>query len=368
VTLFVNSQQKMVLSSTTLPTSSLDTTSTHPRIRFNTHANYLRAFAFLAGYRPSTISQTTQPLKDALAELHARINTSQACREQKASRDRNVDLGQVRASLINAWGSEAILQITGTYATQGELLGLANNWGVVQLYYACYHVMHALLVAKATPRPDNHSKTQKQYISFWVDRSMQFAPWTLGYGYEGLRNGLTIRLINDGIDPRSPCTEDTCWDLAGKALRTTRTDAVNNALKTLRRERTKKQQRNQNMGNPIDQQPTTRTLRLTAKEKDKVDQDVRCHGLIDYLYRLRIRSNYHDATMFTHGPSSSEASQQVHADLCAIASLTMFVHEMRVASIVGHRQLHEWASDWLSTNRMGETEIGLALRLNLLGN
>ncbi|MDP9351728.1 MAG: hypothetical protein M3P51_09340, partial [Chloroflexota bacterium] len=106
---------------------------THPAISFGTHANYIRAFAMLAG-APTTHEESAR----ALATLYDLVRPTLEGLE-RATVLSPAARGRVASSLKNAWGGEAWLAAGGTFATEGELLGLANNWGVVQAYYACYH-------------------------------------------------------------------------------------------------------------------------------------------------------------------------------------------------------------------------------------
>jgi hypothetical protein len=57
--------------------------------------------------------------------------------------------------------------------TQGdEVVRVSNNWNVVQAYYALYHAMQAILVARGYDRPDSHSKTQKMSLLKIVSTSL----------------------------------------------------------------------------------------------------------------------------------------------------------------------------------------------------
>lgn len=192
-----------------------------PSGSFKTHANYLRAFAFLIDVRSAW---------DAIDwdNLHQRAITAGvfATRSDSAG----VDLEQVRRSLSNAWGTEFPLRIGEFVIRDDELVALSNNWSVVQGYYAAYHAAQALTVAKKFPRPDSHPKTQNQFHSLWGNRAFEFAPWTLAAteaGYTSVPRGYTI---DDKRHSWTGCDRDTCWDIACKALRTTRDDAIVDAL------------------------------------------------------------------------------------------------------------------------------------------
>lgn len=207
------------------PAGGIDVPSgTHPAISFGTHANYIRAFAMLAGASPMN-----QGIAPSLAALHGRAHPMLEGLERSADLP-PVARGQVASSLKNAWGCEAWLAAGGRFATEGELLGLANKWGVIQAYYACYHAVQALLVAKGFPGHESHPKTRKQFMSLWADGPLLLPPWTLGHGTGGFTNVPPGRIIDDAIRQMEPCTDESCRDLASKALRTTREKAIEKAL------------------------------------------------------------------------------------------------------------------------------------------
>jgi hypothetical protein len=102
---------------------------------FRAHSNYVRAFARLAGFAPMAAAPS---VLEELADVVAKTDVVKGA--QKLS---GVDVDQVRKSLVNAWGTELLLGLAGEYASEKELVGMANNWGVVQTYYVSYHATQA---------------------------------------------------------------------------------------------------------------------------------------------------------------------------------------------------------------------------------
>ncbi len=80
--------------------------------------------------------------------------------------------------------------------------------------------------------------------------------------------------------------------------------------------------------------PTSPTRKA---EKEDVHRRLRPFGLIDYLYRLRLRSNYEDSAMFIDGPEDEGPSEQVRSDLCLLAGSTSLVCEMYIMHIMRHK-------------------------------
>jgi hypothetical protein len=337
---------------------------------FRTHANYLRVFAMLCTtpYQ-SGVSLLFIKLDKQLAHLAPKIAASPSMARPVQTKP---DLGQTRSSLLNAWGTEMILALGGQVATEEELLRLMNNWAVVQTYYVGYHAVQALLASRGQPRPESHPKTQAQFATLWADRELHLPPWTLAACDGGWRNP-PGKGIDDRVSPWSACGPGTCWNLAGKALRTTREDTVGERLAATRdrmRSANRKQwledeqQRVAQRRKPR-KEPSWPRPQLRAADKRSVESKVRSYTLLDYLYRLRIKTNYEDAGMFIDGPEDTASSGQVHRDLVAIGSCTLLLHEMHVASMVGKQRFLGWADAWLGPHGRGQP-LGLALRRDLI--
>jgi hypothetical protein len=337
---------------------------------FRSHANYLRAFAMLctAPYQSGVtllfidLGKQLAHLAPAVVKLPRLVPPATA----------KPDLSQTRASLINAWGTEMLLALGGQIATEDELLRVMNNWAVVQAYYVGYHATQALLAARGQPAPDSHSKAQAQFAALWADRPLYLPPWTLGAFDGGWRNP-PPRPIDNAISPWSAGGPHSCWDLAAKALRTTREDEVKTRLGAARdrlgaaNRRAWKEEETARLaaGRKARKEPEPSRPRLAADQKRNVEGKVRTYTLLDYLYRLRIKTNYQDAGMFIDGPEDEVASVFVHRDLVALASCTLLVHELLVAAAVGKTRFLKWADDWLGPHSRGDG-LGLALRRDLI--
>ncbi len=91
-------------------------------------------------------------------------------------------------------------------------------------------------------------------------------------------------------------------------------------------------------------------------------------GLIHYLYRLRIKTNYVNSAMFTDGPDDESSFALVQRDLRYIAASTLLVNELHVAQLVGAAKVRKWADDWLASNApaAGTRPFALQLRRHLL--
>lgn len=330
---------------------------------FQTHANYLRAFSALAGF---SFPGSASAMRAALAQ---RIEVSPTL---TGLQERAGDLPQLRRSLASAWGAEMLLALPSKYASEDALRRLANNWGVAQLYYVIYHATQALFVASGNPRPESHPATQRVFENFWCERSVDLAPWSFAAASGGYSNG-PGRAIDERIHSWTRCTDETRWDLAAKALRTTRRDALPGAIRA-RRERKRAaiiaawRARDEagTTGARRGSMPRFPLPRLTADEQRDVEARLRPFTLMDYVWRLRIKTNYEDATMFTDGPQDDVSAGMVHRDLMSLAEATLLVVEVHIRRLVGTATLRRLVDGWISTNVPRSVQLGLAVRRELL--
>jgi hypothetical protein len=128
---------------------------------FRTHLRYLEAFARIATggeWKPS----------GAYRNIAKRFSDPELPRIQS----KVGDVVQVHRSLQNAWSTELLLLLSHRLLKGDEVVRVSNNWNVVQAYYALYHAMQAILVARGYDRPDSHSKTQKMSLLKIVSTSL----------------------------------------------------------------------------------------------------------------------------------------------------------------------------------------------------
>lgn len=338
-----------------------------PSGRFRTHANYIRALSVLAGdqvWPPLTVPQRLTNLAARTAQLASMSDPPPA----------NQNLAQVQSSLENAWGTELLLGLAGHFGFTDDVVRLTNNWAVVQGYYVTYHATQAYSGAKGQPRPDSHPKTQNEFGTRWLQRPLQLPPWTLGASANGFANVPAGSVIDTSVHAWSACNAVSAWNLAGKAFESTRNAWIDEAVA---RARAKLQSQDRKTwreaerirvaaGKPPRAEPRFALPRLTPTDRTSVANGTRPSGLIDYLYRLRIKTNYEDSSMFTDGPDDDLISSQVHRDLTYLAASTLLVHELHVGRLVGKGTLLGWVDAWLGAHLPAGMGLGLALRRSVI--
>jgi hypothetical protein len=345
--------------------------------RFRTHAAYLRALRHLAlGDSPRLFDQgnPSKLIDHGLPDLIIRATHQVA----NGTPGQDVDYKEVLACLNRAWGTELILATTTELASSSDVVGLANSWGSVQAYYAIYGVAQAVLVAEGHRRPDNHQGTQRAFVDLWVSRRISLAPWSFAAAAVGTRLadadgylGGPSRKLDLTLHPWSSWGGDTCWDVSALALRGTRLnhlqeqrDAARERKRVQRRrEFSAKQKERQSAGKRLLKQPAwwESTPQLTKSEKMDLDSRLRPITLLDHLFRLRIRANYEDALMFSQGPETEWAARLWAANLVALTSASLLVHELRLTHLLGAPFMRKAADGWLERHRSA-LPAGLILR------
>jgi hypothetical protein len=336
---------------------------------FRTHANYLRAFAYLAGFE-------YWPASDAkkLEELAQRVIAAFPKSPSPPSADRN----EMARCLNRAWGTELLLNL-GARFEEDELVRLSNSWGSVQTYYVGYAATQALIVAEGRARPTTHPKTQDQVATLWVKRQSSVAPFSFAALAGSASNPTAYangpgRPIDTSVHPWKACDNKNCWDIAAIALRSTREDAVGKRLRDLRVNKARdikkaweaEEQERLAQGRRARKRPNfPATSNLTASEKATTEAKVRGFTMLDYLFRLRIKANYEEARMFTEGPDSDSISTVVAFDMVRIASAAMIAHEVRIGQLLGKKAIIDIATNWVKTNSP-PPGMGISRRLPIL--
>ena len=328
---------------------------------FRTHSNYLRAIHSLI-LGPNRFGTTN--LYGNIAQL---IVSSGLIQENLRN---NFDVDQARTCLQTAWGTEALLLMTGEVFQEEEAIRLSNNWLAVQTYYVMYHCAQALHVAQGHPRPENHQKTQNAFHNQWVDRRGLLQPWTVGYGPMGAINLPHDVNVDHNVHPWSSCEGYNIWSLFTKALMTTRRDEIlekhrkkrESMKKALRQCWELKETARIGQEKRPRKQPVFPLPLLTTDEKRGIEGSTRAFTLIDYIYRLRIKTNYEDSNMFIDGPEDGYQSALVRSAFYSIASGTLFLYENAIKATIGRELLRQWASSWSERNLPRGSTFGIAGR------
>ena len=337
-----------------------------PEGSFRTHAHYLSAFSRLAGHTPVPAVMTK-----ALTIQRAKVLASSSLHDTARG---NPDHAGLRRSLANTWGTELLIALGRQYAVEDELVRITNNWAAVQAYYVSYHAFQAYLLANGEARPTTHLKTQTMFANRWASRTLDMPPWTFAAADGAFLNGPSARTVDLTIHPWATCNSTSCWDIAGHALKSTREEAVE---RTTHRHRERKQAAAKKAweskeatritaGRRARKVPTFPLPRLDAAEKRSSGRSVRPYTAMDYLYRLRIKTNYEDSMMFTDGPTSEPESRAAGLDLQRLAASVLLMHELHVRERIGIPAMTTLVDGWVSANIAHSPGLGVSLRRDLI--
>jgi hypothetical protein len=329
---------------------------------FKTHSNYIRAFASLVGAHGSRIPARMY------TELATRIVDS-GCLPSHSRRE--LDMHQIYSSMRNAWGTELLINMSSHFISEDELVRVSNNWSAVQAYYVLYHCTQAVAVAKGYARPPSHPKTQRIFCSLWAERRICLEPWTIACSCSGPVNVPGEIGLDEAIHVWTQCSPISAWSIAYKALRTTRDERIEDALgkaregKRAARVKLQKMEQEERIrrGKRLRKLCTDVLPRLTQEERFPISQKEPSTTLIDYLYRLRIRTNYVDFGMFTDGPEDERSSVQVRSDLETVAGSSLMLAELSVANILDKDTVMQWMNEWAQKNIPDGVDSGLRRRL-----
>lgn len=334
---------------------------------FRAHLRYLQAWdaAARAFFSPkANVSRSGQEVLAGIANVLA-ADSALAAVQRRAS-----DADGVRKFLFNAWGTELLLALQEELApTEEELevVALANQWAVVQAFYAVENATVALVIASGNIKPDTHEKTRTMYADRWGGRC--YGPFSVIYTSNGLEK-LPADEAAEAVHVWENVHERNCWGFIDTCLRTTRRDLLQVRHDA---ERTRRQQANRRSWQLEEKQrlaagKKARVSRdfgrplLTAGEKYAIDAALRPTTFLDYLYRLRIRSNYEDTTMFTEGPGSNFEAVQMHRYLSRLVAWNLLVIEAWIRRYLGAASFDPMVADWLTRKVATSVDVGVMNR------
>lgn len=216
-------------------------------------------------------------------------------------------------ALSNAWSTEVALNLAGLLEDP-ELVATANHWATIQAYYAVSHLLRAFVATRDGRSPEpRHVWLLEQIGDTMASRHLLPAPWNVicsgpeaAYQYPNLPSHVDLPAFSPMARPRP----EHAWSSVCMALRTTRERRIRDRVGDWKKGQRKK--------------------RITAEERKRVGEKTKPTTLFDFLYRLRIRSNYSDADAFAAGILQPSEAVQLNESLRYIVSSTMFTLELLI--------------------------------------
>ena len=248
-------------------------------------------------------------------------------------------LEEIKKLLFNAWNTELVLVLPSSISR--EFTKCANHWSPVQAYYSIYLALQAYFRScRLTPPKDHsaalstiatHIRNQDLFPPFW-NVCCDGEPTSASARYLKLPNGVSISQISPLTTPRA----QDFWDRYGMLLRTTRQRQFEKKLKESGKQfRTKR-------GKP--------RKRFSPIHKAQVLDGLRPTTVFDFLYRLRVRSNYEDADAFILGTMSQTDAEEFNRGLCALTSTTLFLLELHITARIGGHYFSQFMDEFASAH------------------
>ncbi|HEU5003648.1 MAG TPA: hypothetical protein VFW71_12855 [Actinomycetota bacterium] len=309
--------------------------------RFQVHMFYL---SNLSGFLRHNYGASDHELLDGL--LRTQRTLAGFCRIQR--RRSTTDPVEVKRCLAISWASE--LQIALNANADRALLRYSNVWTPVHAYYATYFSMHAWFAAMGgVVDLDDHTSTLRYIATQITNRKIFPAPWAgTCSGSPHLKETQFERFPGD-FDARRPCEllsrpdPDTFWLRFGKMLETTR---------KLRLDRQHREWLKVN----------DRKL-IRADEKRRLALKLPNTTLFDYLWRLRVRSNYQDVSSFVTSSVGDDWQHEFYHSLSIITWTTLATIEALIIAYAGPDVLNEAYAEFIRHDAPSLENLTRALQI-----
>ncbi len=278
--------------------------------RFTVHRNYLGSIELFLGANYGHGDDQARNLVAAQRGLPA---------FGRIQRRPITDVAELRRLLAISWASEMQLRLANVGGD--AFLRYSNAWAPVQAYYAVYMSIHAWLVtAGMGGLIDDHTSTLRSVVALVAERNLLPHPFDVTCsGCPELHQRQIIGTppqanIDDHFENLAGPTMNDFYPRFSKMLETTR----DLRLARLRKEWLRRNNRKN----------------MKASEKRAVAGRLHSTSVFDYLWRLRIRSNYGDVSAFLMSGVDDASHEAFHTGLVSLASsLCLLMQSLIVAKI-----------------------------------
>lgn len=244
------------------------------------------------------------------------FGTAVLAKTESLQRMDSPDLEWIDRFLKIAWNTEFLISFG---STDSNLLRFSNQWTPIQCYYAVYGAAEAASYVIDGSRADGHEKSLRKVTAYLTKNGLP--PWNFAFrGPRGRRGqdhrpmnfpeGMVIphNLSRAGVQPH---------EMVAKCLKAEHSHRIDERWKS-------------GMGK-------------------KYEFDPRPTGVLHFLYRLRVRSNYHDVdTFITNAPP--ENLQSFGDSIRRLTFFALLYLETIVLRKIGKESFLRLADGYLRTN------------------
>lgn len=282
--------------------------------RFQVHKNYL------LGLSQQLEASYGSTLEDAGTVLVAQLRTMPGF--TRIQRVGDADEKSVRTALSLSWTGLIQLELA-SWSEVAFNLPYTNAWAPVHAYYSISSAARAWLTAQGQPT-NSHAATLKAVGSEVQSRRLYPSPWDVlcfGCCHDGSH---TFRNVPEGVLPADPAillqTPDmtTFWPRYLKMLETTRKNALE-----IRYDEWKK---------------ATNRQRMSASEKHRIGESTSPTSVFDFMWRLRVRSNYEGVEPYLMANVSGAWQREFYESIRLISHLSSLMFDCWIAQRLGRAQ------------------------------
>lgn len=236
-------------------------------------------------------------------------------------------LDQCKKLLWNSWSTEYALNITNNEFID-DYYRVAMHWHFPQAYYSVYLAMTAFHETQGTAN-DQHEKSIKIY-----SESVKHGhyPVAISFFAEGGHNNFKyLNLPNSKEKNKNFNALSKVKDLTDAQCQ------IASFLKSTREKIAKDKRKRSEVANSKNKffQNSNGELVKSFKSKhwDKIYESIPQTSLLNIMYRLRIKANYHDIETFLNADIDFHV---FHNCLCSIVSYLNLVHEAYILKAIGN--------------------------------
>lgn len=238
--------------------------------------------------------------------------------------NKGLDLDQCKKLLWNAWSTEHALRLA-LQLDNREYYRFSLHWSFPQAYYSVYLAMTAFQHSQGTDS-DNHEKAIKVFGHSVKDGHY---PETISFFCQGLHENFTVHQLPlfNGFPPAFNALQRI------ESLDMAHTQIAKFLVSTRKRNAEHKRERCEEAKDKrflTKEGAFRKTFR--AEHWNMLYQTIPQTTLLNMLYRLRIKANYHDIETFLNADVDFKALSEA---LVSIVDYTNFVHEAYLMKVIG---------------------------------
>ena len=294
---------------------------------FDTYRNYLSCLKKDFGEKYSTLEHFAQSVWDEYKFLTVSTDTP--------------DTKVLRRFLMIAWNTEYLAKTN--ISPEVEIIKISNQWRPIQAYYSIYSAGEAAVYILDGISVESHSKCISKLNTFFVERA-KIRPWC--FSYRGnKRKGFTPYNFPSDAKPINNLTRKNTKhiDIIATCIRAEHQNRIDDfEPRKLSDEQKKKGQ----------------------KKALKIDHDPKYTTILNFLYRLRIKSNYKDAEIFICD-SPNEYIKKFSEDLSSIVNATLVLLEMVIIKRWGFSNFEKLANGYLKSTHLPNENGNLPIKHRL---